>query len=77
MGVLPSSDYSAVGFDCMYIFGGMLNKYGNSYVEELISDKFIPGYNYMGVDFSNGKSNSVVPLLKLDSEYHLNVLNQE
>lgn len=77
MGVLPSSDYSAVGFDCMYIFGGMLNKYGNSYVEELISDKFIPGYNYMGVDFSNGESNSVVPLLKLDSEYHLNVLNQE
>ena len=77
MGVLPSSDYSAVGFDCMYIFGGMLNKYGNSYVEELITDKFISGYNYLGVNYSSGESNSVVPLLKLDSEYHLNVLNQE
>ena len=71
MGVKPSTDYAAVGYDLMLLYGKMLNKYGNSFADELADEGFIKGYNFRGVDYSNGVSNAVVPLLKINKDFKL------
>lgn len=77
MGVSPSTSYSTVGYDLMLVYGNMLNKYGNSFVGESLDEAFVEGCNFEGSKNLESVSNSIVPLLKLDKEYHLQMLNKK
>lgn len=71
IGVKPSNDYAAVGFDLMLTYGKWLSKYGNVFISEMKKEGYVKGYNFVGVNYSNGLSNSVVPVLKLNKEFQL------
>lgn len=71
LGVKPSNDYAAVGHDLMLIYGKWLSKYGNVFISEMAKEGYVKGYNFTGVNYSNGYSNAIVPVLKLNKEYKL------
>ena len=71
LGIKPSNDYAAVGYDLMLIYGKWLSKYGNVFISEMAKEGYVKGYNFTGVNYSNGYSNTIVPVLKLNKEYKL------
>lgn len=77
LGLKPSNDYAAVGYDLMLIYGKWLSKYGNMFVSEMAKEGYVKGYNFTGVNYSNGYSNTIVPILKLNKDYKLVWENHE
>ncbi len=77
LGIKPSNDYAAVGYDLMLQYGKWLSKYGNVFISEMAKEGYVKGYNFTGVNYSNGYSNAIVPVLKLDKEYKLVWENQQ
>lgn len=70
---LPTS-YTYQGYELMQVFGKSLGKYGNYFVNGLQKENFIPGLVFQGFNYSNGNSNSFVPIVKfVDSQ--LTVVN--
>lgn len=76
LGIKPSGDYAAIGYDMMWYFARVMNKYGNVFTDELGKEVPAEGVNFTTINFLNSNSNTVVPLLKLDKEYRLVRINQ-
>jgi tetratricopeptide (TPR) repeat protein len=61
-GKVPS-DYAAIGYELMLILGNQLKKNG-VYFQEVLSKAPVPGYLTEGVNYQEGRSNTLIPFIK-------------
>ncbi|GAA4430865.1 hypothetical protein GCM10023188_17950 [Pontibacter saemangeumensis] len=71
---LPPSVYAYAGFEMLYYFGTVLQKYGPQFNQQLVSEGIQPGVFYAGFGYTNDNSrqqlqpdNQYVPITKLEN----------
>jgi hypothetical protein len=61
---LYPTTFAYQGFDLMLVFGKMLQQNGTGFGETLVASGFIPGATLAGFNYSAGKSNSYIPVVR-------------
>ncbi|HYI78411.1 MAG TPA: hypothetical protein VEW65_12390, partial [Chryseolinea sp.] len=59
----PPSDYAAMGYELMLILGNQLKKNG-VYFQEAMAKGPVNGFLTEGVNYQDGRSNSLIPFIK-------------
>jgi hypothetical protein len=68
------AEYSAVGYECVMVFGKALNEFGNSFYNGLNNKNEEKGALFPGYEYKE-HCNGVVPIYKLDQGYNVEILN--
>lgn len=62
----PPTKYAAMGYETLFFFGSMLQKYGRYFQSFLSREGFHPGLLSYGFDYSGARYNSAIPIIGID-----------
>ena len=71
---LVPSVFAYQGYDLLFFLGSMVKKYGPQFIEKLAGAGFQPGETLAGYDYTHGRDNGFVPLLRVE-DGRLRVVN--
>ncbi|PSR52438.1 hypothetical protein AHMF7605_02305 [Adhaeribacter arboris] len=71
---VPPSIYAYSGFEMLYYFGQILQKYGRQFNSGLQNEGPVSGVVFQGIGYAGAQDNQYVPLLKMEN-LQLNVVN--
>ncbi len=71
---VPPSVYAYSGFELLYYFGQILQKYGSRFNGGLQNEGPVSGVVFQGIGYAGAQDNQYVPLLKMEN-LQLNVVN--
>lgn len=76
LGVKPKYPYAHMGYEGTLLIGKMSKKHGNRFAAGLQAEGYQPGQALFGYDFSAGRDNSLVPILRFDEDYEFEWVNE-
>ena len=71
---VPPSVYAYSGFEMLYYFGNMLQKYGSKFNNGLQTEGPVSGILFQGIGYAGAQDNQYVPLIKMENS-QLTVVN--